>query len=37
MEEFIDYFGQSIESDPSSVGKNNIYFSVLGVYQDFHL
>ena len=28
---FIDYFGQSIESDPSRVGKKNIHFSILGI------
>ena len=34
---FIDYFGRSIEADPSMVGKKNVHFSVLGLYQALHL
>ena len=29
---FIDYFGPSIEADPSRVGKKNIYFFSYWVY-----
>ena len=34
---FIDYFGLSIEADPSKVGKKRIYFSMLDIYQYLHL
>ena len=34
---FINYFGLSIETDPSRVGKNEIYVSILNIYQDLHL
>ena len=27
---FLDYFGLSIEADPSRVGKNNVYFFHIG-------
>ena len=29
---FIDYFGLSINADPSRVGKKNVYFYILGIY-----
>ena len=29
---FIDYFGLSIEDDPSRLGKKNVYFSILVIY-----
>ena len=29
---FIDYFGLSIEVDPSSVGKRTWIFSIFGIY-----
>ena len=34
---FIEYFGLSIEVDPSKVGKKNVLFSVLGLYQTLHM
>ena len=34
---FIDYFGLIIEADPSNMGRKNIYFSVLGIYQSLCL
>ena len=34
---FIDYFGLSIEANPSKVGKKNVHFSILGLYQSFHM
>ena len=30
---FIDYFGLSIEANPSRVGKNNVYFPLMGYIQ----
>ena len=29
---FIDYFGLSIEDDPSRLGKKNVYFFILVIY-----
>ena len=34
---FIDYFGLSIEADPSTVGIKNVDFSILGLYQAIHM
>ena len=34
---FIDYFGQIIDSNPSRVGKKNVHFFILGLYQALHL
>ena len=28
---FIDYFGRIIETDPSRLGKKNIFFPILGI------
>ena len=33
----IDYFVISIEANPSRVGKKNVHFSVLVIYQALHL
>ena len=33
----IDYFGTSINTNPSRVGKKNAYFSILGIKQVLHL
>ena len=37
LRKFIDYFGLSIEANPSKVDKNKIHFSKLDIYQDLHL
>ena len=34
---FIDYFGLSIEADPSRVGKNHTFFSISGIYQALNM
>ena len=35
---FIDYFGLSIEANPSRVGEKNVYiYLILGIYQALHL
>ena len=34
---FIEYFSIIIEADPSRVGKKNVYFSILGIYQALNL
>ena len=33
----IGYLGLSIEANPSRVGKNNVYLSILGIYQTLHM
>ena len=33
----IDVFCHSVEADPTRVGKKNIYFCVLGIYQALHM
>ena len=34
---FIDYFGLSIEANPTRVNKKNLYLPVLGLHQALHL
>ena len=34
---FIDYFGLSIEAEPSRAKKKNVCFSVLGPYQSLNM
>ena len=33
----IGYLGLSIEANPSRVGENNVYLSILGIYQPLHM
>ena len=33
----IDILDEIIEADPSSFGKKEAYFSVLGIYQALHI
>ena len=33
----VDYFGLSIDTDPSRVDKKNVYFFILGIWQALNL